>query len=84
MPSGDLYFYRPPTAIVQHEQSILDRASTRSEIDLLYQATQVDVLNRMVVVEVDVLAWHRHELSMRLVYMKDKTKSGEARKERVK
>jgi hypothetical protein len=84
MSTWDLHFYRPPTSIVQHEQSILDRASARSEIDLLYQAAQVDILDWMVVVEIDVLAWHRHELSMRLVCMRDKTKSGKGRKERVK
>jgi hypothetical protein len=84
MPSRDLHFYRPPTAVVQHEQSILDRASTGCEIDLLYQAAQVDILDWVVVVEIDVLAWHRHELSMRLVCTRDETKSGKGRKERVK
>jgi hypothetical protein len=56
MPSRDFHFYRPPTAVIQHEQSILDRASTRRKIELLYETTQVDVLYRMVVVEIDVLA----------------------------
>ena len=56
MPSGDLHFNRPPTAVVQHEQSILNRAGAGGEIKLLHQTAQVDVLNRVVVVEVDVLA----------------------------
>ena len=55
--SGDLHFYRTPAAVVYHEQSILDRAGTGSEIKLLHQTAQVDVLNWVVVVEIDVLAW---------------------------
>ena len=56
MPPRDLHFYRPPAAVVQHEQSIPDRASAGGEINLLHQTAEVDVLDRVVVVEVDVLA----------------------------
>jgi hypothetical protein len=56
MPSGNLHFYRPTAAVVQHEQSIPGRASTGREIDLLDKTAQVDVLDWVVVVEVDMLA----------------------------
>ena len=56
MPSRDLHFNRPPATVVQHEQSIPDRASAGGEINLLHQTAEVDVLDRVVVVEVDVLA----------------------------
>jgi hypothetical protein len=45
-----------PTAVIQHEQSILDRASTRCKINLLHQTAQVDVLDWVVVVEINMLA----------------------------
>ena len=70
MPSRDLHFNRPPTAVVQHEQSILNRAGAGGEIKLLHQTAQVDVLDWVVVVEINMLAWHRHSLSVRLVDVK--------------
>ena len=56
LPSRYLDLNSPPTPIIEHEQRIFRRARSRSKFELQDYSAKIDISDRMVAVEVDMLS----------------------------